>query len=88
MDYIAKFKEEYNLTNGTKGGDHLGFRTHSRESILKRGTTRSIKQYNIFGEFLREFEIIEDAVRFLKLTSGSKITSCCKKDRDHAYSYI
>jgi len=88
MDYIAKYKQEYKLTNCTIGGDHLGERSHSRESILKKSTTRAICQYNIFGELLREFEITEDAARFLNLSSASKITMCCKKLRPHSHGYI
>lgn len=88
IDYIAKYKEEYNLVNCTIGGDHLGERSHSRESILKKKTTRKIDQYNIFGEYLRSFDITEDAARFLNLSSASKITSCCKNDRKHAHGYI
>ena len=88
IDYIKEYKIKYNLTNCTIGGDRLGERSHSRESILKRKTTRAITQYNIFGEKLRDFEITEDATRFLNLTSASKITSCCKRERDHACGYI
>lgn len=88
IDYIAKYKALYKLTNCTIGGDHLGERSHSREAILKKSTTRSVDQYNIFGEFLRSFEMTEDAARHLKLSSASKITSCCRKDRKHAHGYI
>lgn len=88
IDYIEQYKELYKLTNATKGGDHLGNRCYTRETILKRKTTRAIKQYNIFGELLRTFDITEDAVKFLKLTSASKITMCCKKSRKHAHGYV
>lgn len=88
IDFIAKYKEEYKLTNATIGGDHLGNRSHSRESILKRDTTRAVVQYNIFGELLETFEITEDAARKLGLTSASKITACCAGRRPHAHGYI
>lgn len=42
MEYIKKYKEVYKLTNQTIGGDHLGFRSHTRESILKKKTTRAV----------------------------------------------
>ena len=88
MEYIAKYKVEYNLTNCTIGGDHLGERSHTRESVLKKSTTRAISQYNIFGEHLRDFEMTEDAARFLNISSASKITMCCKHNRNHAHGYI
>lgn len=90
MDYIAKYKEEYKLINQTIGGDHPGFRLHSRESILKRSTTRAITQYNILGEKIAEYEITEDIRRALNLRDKgcSHITQCCKGTRRHAYGYI
>lgn len=88
IDYIMEYKQKYNLTNSTMGGDHLGERSHTRESILKKSSTRAIYQYNIFGELLREFEITEDAARFLNLSSASKITMCCRKLRAHSHGYI
>lgn len=87
IDYIYKFKDVYNLTNCTKGGDHLGFASHSRETILKKSNTRGVDQYNILGELISSYEITEDAARFIG-HNGSKITSCCKKQRQHAYGYI
>lgn len=88
IEYIAKYKNLYNLVNATIGGDHLGERSHTRESILKKKSTRSVKQYNIFGEFLRSFDITEDAARYLDLPSASKITACCRGDRKQAHGYI
>ena len=88
MDYIAKYRDEYDLTNCTIGGDHPGFRTHSRESILKKDTIRPVIQYNVYGEKIAEYEITEDAGRALGLKCCSHITSCCKGTRKYAYGYI
>jgi hypothetical protein len=88
VNYIAEFKEKYKLTNDTAGGDYVAYKAHERKAILKRSTIKKIKQYNIFGELLHTYEMIEDAVRALKLTSGSKITMCCKRKRPHAHGYI
>jgi len=88
MDYIALYKQKYKLTNCTIGGDHCGERIHTRETILKRSTTRAVCQFNIFGEYLRTFEITEDAARYLNISSASKITMCCKGNREHSHGYI
>lgn len=90
MDYIAKYKDEYKLINQTIGGEHLGFNAHSRESILKRAATRAVTQYNILGEKIADYEIIEDIRRTLNLEEKacSHITQCCKGKRRHAYGYI
>lgn len=88
VNYIIAYKEKYNLTNDTPGGDYIAYNAHSREVILKKRNTRKIAQYNIFGELLHIYDIIEDAVRALNLTSGSKITMCCRHKRKHAYGYI
>lgn len=42
INYIKKYKEPYKLINQTIGGEHLGFRSHTRESILKKKTTRAV----------------------------------------------
>ena len=88
VNYIATYKEEYKLTNDTPGGDYIAYNAHSREAILKRKAIRKVVQYNIFGELIRTYDLIEDAVRFLGLTSGSKITMCCRHKRKHAHGYI
>jgi hypothetical protein len=88
VDYIAKYKDQYRLTNGTAGGDHMGFRVYDREVVLKRKNIKAVVQYNIFGEKIAEYPITEDAVRAEGLSSGSKITMCCKGKRKHAHGYI
>ena len=90
INYIAKYKDEYKLINQTVGGDHLGFLSHSRESILKRKGTRAVVQYNVLGEKIAEYEIMEDIIRILGLKEKacSHITQCCKGIINHAYGYI
>lgn len=90
IDYIAKYKNIYKLINQTIGGDHVGFRAHTRESILKKKTTRAVEQYNVLGEKIAEYEIMEDIARELNLRDKacSHITQCCKGNRKHAYGYI
>ena len=90
MDYIKKYKDTYKLINQTIGGDYLGFRSHTRETILKKKSTRAVTQYNILGEKIADYEIMEDIMRTLKLKDKacSHITQCCKGKRNHAYGYI
>lgn len=90
IDYIKQYKEEYSLINQTLGGDYVGFRAHSRESVLKKSNTRAVVQYNILGEKIAEYEIMEDISRTLNLKSKacSHITQCCKHKRKEAYGYI
>ena len=88
--YIAKYKDIYKLLNQTIGGDHVGFRTHTRDVILKRKNTRAVVQYNILGEKIAEYEIMEDIMRTLNLKEKacSHVTQCCKGIRKSAYGYI
>lgn len=90
IDYIAKYRDEYHLINQTPGGDYVGFRAHSRESILKKKTTRAVEQYNILGEKIAEYEIMEDIGRIFNLREKacSHITQCCKGIRRAAYGYV
>lgn len=88
IEYIAKYKILFDLTNATIGGDHLGFKAHSRESVLKRRQIQPVCQYNIYGELIAEYQMTEDAARDNNLTSASKITMCCKHNRPHAHGYI
>lgn len=90
VDYIKKYKDSFKLINLTPGGDYIAYNAHSREAILKRHNTRSIIQYNVLGEKIAEYPIIEDAVRALGLRdkAGSHITGCCKGNRNNAYGYI
>lgn len=88
VNYITTYKVRYNLTNDTPGGDYIAYNAHSREAILKKKNIRKTVQYNIFGELLHIYDLTEDAARALGLTSGSKITMCCRHKRKHAYGYI
>ena len=67
-----------------------GFNAWSREAILKKERTRAVEQYNILGEKISEYEIMEDIGRALNLKSKActHITQCCKGKRRHAYGYI
>lgn len=90
IDYIKKYKTKYNLINLTVGGDMPGENAWSRETILKKSNIRPIIQYNILGEKIQEYDIIQDAVKALNLkyNAGSHITQCCKGYRKYAYGYI
>lgn len=89
-DYILKYKNKYNLINQTAEGETIGMHAHSRESILKKTSTRPITQYNILGELIAEYPMTEDTRRPLNLRSKacSHITACCRGTRKHAYGYI
>lgn len=90
IDYIKKYKDVYKLINMTPGGDWVGEHAHTRETILKRRHTKAVIQYNILGEKIAEYEIMEDVMRELNLKEKacSHITQCCKGTRKYAYGYI
>lgn len=92
MNYIKNYKKLYNLTNILNGGqttsDSAIIASHSRDVIINKSNTRPIIQYNIYGEKIAEYDITEDAARELNLSSASKITMCCKKNRLAAHGYI
>ena len=66
IEYIKLYKEEYQLINLTPGGDYFGLNAHSRETILKRKSTRQVVQYNILGEKIAESWKILDVLSILK----------------------
>lgn len=88
IDYIKKYKDEYKLVNQTIGGDHPGFAAHSRESIIKKSTTRPVSQYNILGEHIADYEITNDLLEVLGISDCAHITQCCRGSRNQAYGYI
>lgn len=90
VDYIKKYKKDYKLINMTSGGDWVGEHAHDRETILKRRHTRAVTQYNILGEKIADYEIMEDIMRELGLKEKacSHITQCCKGTRKYAYGYV
>lgn len=90
IDYIKEYKEKYKLVNLTPGGDWIGEHAHTRETILKKRNTRAVVQYNILGEKIEEYEIMEDVMRAmdLKEKACSHITQCCKGTRKVAYGYV
>jgi hypothetical protein len=88
IEYIAKYKKIYDLTNATIGGDMPGLNSHTRETILKKKNIRPIVQYNIYGEFIDKYEITEDAARSLNISSASKITMCARGLRPSSHGYI
>lgn len=90
IDYIKEHKEEYNLINMTPGGDWVGEHAHDRDVILKRSTTRAVVQYNILGEKIAEYEVMEDIGKelYLKEKACTHITQCCKGTRKYAYGYV
>lgn len=90
IEYIKLHKTEYKLVNLTKGGDYFSEYTYSREAILKKKNTRAVTQYNILGEKIADYEIMEDIGRIFNLRNKacSHITQCCKGIRKVAYGYI
>lgn len=90
IDYIKKYKDKYNLINMTPGGDWVGENAHTRETILKKSTTRAVTQYNILGEKIADYEVMEDIMRAMDLREKacSHITQCCKGTRKYAYGYV
>lgn len=47
-----------------------------------------IDQYSMEGKFLRIFDSIQDAARFLRIQNSSHIISCCKGKAFYAYGYV
>lgn len=90
IDYIKEHKLEYNLINMTPGGDWVGEHAWDREVILKKRNTRAVTQYNILGEKIADYEIMEDVMRAMGLREKacSHITQCCKGTRKYAYGYV
>lgn len=89
-EYIKLYKEKYDLINQTDGGETISYNAYSRNTILKRTNIRPVVQYNVLGEKIAEYELIEDVRREfnLKDKACSHITGCCKGVRKHAYGYI
>ena len=50
--------------------------------------TISVKQYTLKGEFVKEFNSSEEALRSIGGKSGQSILKCCRGQQKHAYKFI
>lgn len=77
IDYIEKYKDEYQLTNTTKGGEYLGIGT-------------PIDVFDLEGNFIESYNsMIEFAELYnLGINSVSSISAVCKRKRNYAYNFI
>jgi hypothetical protein len=49
---------------------------------------RKVNQYDLEGKYLKTFNSISDALRYLgKRTKASHITRCCKGEQNHTFGY-
>jgi len=67
------------------------FKTDSVESRYKRAgkaNSKKVLQYDLNGEFIKEFPSIADASRSLHKKCNSKIVDCCKGKSKMAVGYI
>lgn len=84
--WIDKIKPEYNVSK--IAGSNKGY-VHKKEAILKI-TERSripILQYDLNGNFIKEWESAAQVQRELKL-SGCRIRECCRKVIPIAHGFI
>ena len=76
MFYIEKFDTFHNGYNMTIGGD--GY----------RGVGRKINQYDLEGNFIKQYESINEVGRSVSKNGGSNIYYCCQGKRKAAYGYV
>ena len=87
--YISLFKSwGFKLTNQNDGGG--GSTKSSKEKKLKLKTVKSIPilQYDLQGNFIKEFNSAKQYAEENNLTNGGYIGLCLKRKRPTAYGYI
>lgn len=70
----------YNVNYGTS-------RNRCRLAHLTSGWAKRVKQYDVLGRFIREFESVSEAARSIGRTPAG-ISNCCLGNRKIAYGYI
>lgn len=85
--YIAKYRADgYNLVNETVGGEGVLGRISSEETILKhkeaaRNKLEKIYQYDLDGNFIKEWNNAPEAAEYLGCKNASGITRCLRGER-------
>jgi predicted GIY-YIG superfamily endonuclease len=77
IEYIAKYKDIYSLTNTTSGGEYYGYGT-------------PIKVYDLNGTYLESYSSMIEYTELmnLKATCVSSISNVCLRKRNYAYGHI
>jgi hypothetical protein len=82
--WISQFKTwGFNLVNSTDGGEgNLGLKLSTiRKQNLIKVHSKTVYQYDIEGNFIREFNSCQEAANYLNISSNSKIAACARKIR-------
>lgn len=89
-NYISQYKDNgYRLVNLTDGGEgNLGLKlTQDRKDKLLLAVAKKIYQYDLEGNFIKEFNHAVEAGDFINFKSYSKINSAAKGKRKKAGNY-
>lgn len=54
---------------------------------INHHSSKPVAQYTLNGIFIRNFECLDDAIRYLNKQSASNISNCCKGITKQAYGY-
>jgi hypothetical protein len=81
IETIANYKIEYNLVNGTSGGD--GVNDHKWTDFQKESRSIKIDQYDLNGNFIKTHESMADASLDISGTKNynGKVSACVKGKR-------
>lgn len=75
--YIDNLDPEYNACK--IAGSTLGIKSVRRKAVF---------QYDLLGNFIKEWECLQDIMKEFNLSNSSKISEVCKRKRKKIYGYV
>lgn len=94
--YCINHKDENKLNNNVDNlewctiayNNSYGNKLDNYRQKIKKKIGKKINQYDLNGNFIRQFDCIMDAERYLNIKrSATPIWACCKNKRPTAYGY-
>ena len=89
--WIAQFRAwGFNLVNATDGGEgNLGLKMSDKvRQKLTESVSKKVYQYDLEGNFIKEFSSATEASKEIKTSSNSKICACARGERKSCKGYL
>jgi hypothetical protein len=79
--YIQEFKPEYNILQTAHKGRQKNHTDETKRLISSKKEKKKVYQFDLIGNFIKEWSSISEAVRDLNLKTTAHIIACCKNKR-------